>query len=415
MCEPTSKGEAMATYEVTLPSEQLSGLLTEDKGLQSLVETVLNQVLEAQVTEHLGAQRYERSAERKAYRNGSRLRTLTTRVGPLVLHVPQVRDGSFSPTLFARYQRSEQALILTLMEMVLNGVSTRKVAAVTEELCGTRFSRSTVSQLCMALDARVQAWNERPLGTQAYPFVVVDALVIKVRRDEAVRATSALIVAGVNEQGMREVLGLCLGDSESEATWAEMFAWLKKRGLRGVEVLVSDDHGGLVKAAQRYFQGVIWQRCQVHLQRNVLGRTPRHLRAQMAAGLRRIFQAVDVPTARAAFLALAATRAGKADRALTVLEEGLEDALAVLVLPEKYRLRLRTTNGQERLNEEVRRRERVIRIFPNEAAAVRMIGALLAEQHEVWSTGKRYFDMTEYFEWHATRAQEVSRELRRIG
>ena len=206
--------------------------------------------------------------------------------------------------------------------------------------------------------------------------MVVDALVVKVRRDEAVRATSALIVAGVNEQGMREVLGLCLGDSESEATWGEMFAWLKKRGLGGVEVLVSDDHAGLVKAAQRYFQGVIWQRCHVHLQRNVLGRTPRHLRAQMATGVRRIFQAVDGPTARAALRALAATLEGKADRALAVLEEGVEDALAVLVLPEQYRLRLRTTNGQERLNEEIRRRERVMRIFPNEAAAVRMIGAL---------------------------------------
>jgi putative transposase len=259
----------MATYEITLNREQLSGLLTDDKGLQGLVETVLNQVLEAQVTEQIGAQPYERSAVRKAYRNGSRPRTLTTRVGPLVLHVPQVRDGSFSTALFTRYQRSEQALVLAMMEMVVQGVSTRKVAAITEELCGTRFSRSTVSQLCMALDARVQAWNERPLGGQAYPFIVVDALVVKVRRDDAVRATSALIVSGVNEQGMREVLGLWLGDSESEGTWADMFAGLKRRGLRGVEVLVSDDHAGLVKAAQRYFQGVLWQRCQVHLGRNV--------------------------------------------------------------------------------------------------------------------------------------------------
>ena len=390
----------MATYEITLNQEQLSGLLTEDKGLQGLVETVLNQVLEAQVTEHIGARPYERSTGRKAYRNGSRPRTLTTRVGPLVLHVPQVRDGSFSPTLFARYQRSEQALVLALMEMVLQGVSTRKVATITEELCGTRFSRSTVSQLCEALDARVQAWNERPLG--AYPFVLVDALVVKVRRDDAVRATSALIVSGVNAQGMRAILGLHLGDSESEGTWADMFAWLKRRGLRDVEVLVSDDHAGLVKAAQRYFQGVMWQRCQVHLGRNVLGRTPRHLRAQMAAGLRRIFQADDRPTARAAFAAVAAALEGKADRALTILEEGLEDALAVLSLPEKYRVRLRTTNGMERLNEEIRRRERVIRIFPNEASALRLIGALLAEHHEIWSTGKRYFDMAEYFEWKTT-------------
>jgi putative transposase len=405
----------MARYEITLDSEQLSGLLTEDQGLQGLVETVLNQVLEAQVTEQIGARPYERSEGRKAYRNGSRTRMLTTRVGPLVLHVPQVRDGSFSTTLFARYQRSEQALVLALMEMVLNGVWTRKVATITEELCGTRFSRSTVSQLCTALDARVQAWNERSLDAQAYPFVIVDALVVKVRRDNAVRATSALIVSGVNAQGRRELLGLSLGDSESEGTWTDMFAWLKRRGLHGVEVLVSDDHAGLVKAAQRAFQGVIWQRCQVHLQRNVLGRTPRHLRAQMAAGLRRIFQAEDRAAAHRAFAVLATALAGKADRALTILEEGLEAALAVLVLPEPYRVRLRTTNGMERLNEEIRRRERVIRIFPNEASALRLIGALLAEQHEVWSTGKRYFDMTEYFEWKTIQTPEVSQEIRKVS
>ena len=241
--------------------------------------------------------------------------------------------------------------------------------------------------------------------------MIVDALGVKVRRDEAVRATSALIVSGVNEQGMREVLGLWLGDSASEGTWADVFAGLKRRGLRGVAVLVSDDHAGLVKAAQRYFQGVRWQRCQVHLGRNGLGRTPRHLRAQMAAGLRRIFQAEDRPTARAAFAALVAALEGKADRAWTILEEGLEDALAVLSLPEKYRVRLRTTNGMERLNEEIRRRERVIRIFPNEASALRLIGALLAEQHEVWSTGKRYFDMAEYDEWKGTHTQEVQQEF----
>jgi transposase-like protein len=204
----------------------------------------------------------------------------------------------------------------------------------------------------------------------------VDALVVKVRRDEAVRATSALIVSRINEEGMRELLGLWLGDSESEGTWTDRFAGLKRRGLRGVEVLVSDDHAGLVKAVQRHFQGVIWQRCQVHLQRNVLGRTPRHLRGHRATGLRRLFQAADRLAAWAAFATLAAGLEGKADRALALLEEGLEDALAVLSLPEKYRVRLRTTNGMERLNEEIRRRERVIRIYPNEASALRLIGAL---------------------------------------
>jgi transposase-like protein len=219
----------------------------------------------------------------------------------------------------------------------------------------------------------------------------------------------------VNEQGGREILGLWLGESESEGTWTEVFTSLKQPGLRGVEVLVSDDHAGLVKAIQRHFQGVLWQRCQVHLQRNVLGRTPRHLRAQMVTGLRRIFQADDRLGARAAFATLAAALTGKADRALAILEEGLEDALAVLSLPEKYRVWLRTTNGMERLNEEMRRRERVFRIFPNEASALRLIGALLAEQHEVGSPGKRYFDMTEYIEWKTTQTQEVSQELRRVS
>jgi putative transposase len=406
----------MAVYEVSLNSEQLSGLLTSDSGLQCLVTTVLNQVLEAQVTDQIGAQPYERSEQRQAYRNGSRPRTLYSRVGPLVLNVPQVRNGCFSTDLFSRYQRSEQALVLAMMEMVLQGVSTRKVSRVTEELCGTRFSRSTVSQLCMALDARVSAWNERPLGDQAYPFVIVDAMVIKVRRDEAVRSTSALIVCGINESGYRELLGLRLGDSESEGTWSDMFAWLKQRGLRGMELVVSDAHSGLVKAAQHYFQGVMWQRCQVHLERNVLGRTPHHLRTQMAAGLRRIFEAPDHTSARAAFSALATDLGVKAERAVDLLEEGLDDALAVLVLPEKYRRRLRTTNMIERLNEEVRRREGVIRIFPNEASAVRLIGALLAEKHESWMTGKRYFDMTEYLEWKETQVQvEAVDQLREVG
>jgi putative transposase len=376
------------------------------------VETVVNQVLEAQVTEHIGAQPYERSAQRKAYRHGYRLRTLPTRVGPLVLHVPQGRDGSVSTALFTRYQRSEQALVLALMELVLQGVSTRKGAAITEERCGTRFSRSTVRQLCLALDTRVRAWNERSFGAQRSPFVIIDALVVKVRRDEAVRATSALIVCGITTEGYREGLGLRLGDSESEATWSERFTWLTKRGLQGGEGLVSDDHAGRVKAAQRHCQGVLWQRCQVHLTRTVLGRTPRHLRAQMAAGLRRICQAEARAVARAACAAVGTALAGKADRALEVVEEGLADALAVLVLPTKSQGRLRTTNMMERLNEEIRRRERVLRIFPTDAAAVRLLGAVLAEQHETWSTGKRYFDMAEYFEWQATQAPRALSGLR---
>jgi len=405
----------MTEYQINLNGEQVKELLVNDEGLKGLVETVLNQVLKGQATEQIGAGRYERSDNRSSYRNGYRPRTITCRVGKLTLRVPQTRDGGFSTDMFRRYQRSEQALVLAMMEMVLKGVSTRKVSAVTEKLCGESFSKSTVSRLCAELDVRMRAWNERPLGDMSYPFLIIDALVIKVRRDGAVRSTSALIATGVSEEGHREILGLRLGDSESEATWDDMFTWLKERGLSGVDFVVSDAHTGMLKAIGRRFQGVMWQRCQVHLTRNVLGRTPRHLRGVMAKGLKRIFRADAAAQARAAFGELVENLAGKAARAVEVLEDGLEDSLTVLALPEKYRRRLRTTNMAERLNDEVRRREKVIRIFPNEASAQRLIGALLAEQHEVWFTGKRYFNMTEYFEWKEAREEKQTGKLIKIG
>jgi len=389
----------MADFEVTLSGSKLKDLLTRDDGLQGLIEDVLNQVLEAQMTEHIGAGRHERSETRQAYRNGHRMRRLYSRVGPLSLRVPQSRDGGFSTEVFRRYQRSEQALVLALMEMVVNGVSTRKVTAITEELCGASFSKSTVSQLCMELDLRVETWNERSLSDTRYPLVIVDALVIKVRKDKAVRPISALTAIGISDSGHREILGLSLGDSENEASWNRMFSWLKQRGLRDVFLIVSDAHQGLRNAADRHLQGVIWQRCQVHFRRNILGLTPKNHRAQMAGLLEKVLKAEEHEEAWKAFAVLAEQMGGKADKAIDDLENGLEDALAVLMLPEKYRKRLRTTNMAERLNEEIRRRERVIRIFPNEDSALRLIGALLAEQHETWSTGRRYLGMTEFLEW----------------
>jgi len=396
----------MAQLQVTIDTDKLKDLFAGDAGMAALAEQVLNQVLEAQMTEHLQAKPYERTERRRAYRNGYKPRRLTTRVGTLTLRVPQARDGSFSTDLFRRYQRSEQALVLAMMEMVnvdlmrsTQGVSTRKVTKITEELCGTAFSKSTVSRLCEELDVRVRAWNERPLNGKRYPFLLVDAMQIKVRRDEAVRSTSALVAVGINEEGYREVLGLDIGDSESEATWERLFKRLKARGLRGVELITSDNHRGLVKALRRQFQGAAWQRCQTHLMRNVLGQTPRHLKAEMTAWLRRIFRSESQAEARQAFGELARELDGTAETALQTLEAGLEDAIAVLALPAKYRRRLRTTNMVERLIEEIRRRERVIRIFPNSASAERLIGALLQEQHEEWLTGRKYFDMSEYFAW----------------
>lgn len=387
----------MADIQLTVDAELLKGLFEKSDGVAKLLEQVLNEVLEAQVTEALGAERHERTGERRGYRNGHRARGLYTRVGGMTLRVPQVRDGEFSTELFGRYQRSEQALVLAIMEAVINGVSTRKMTRITEELCGTSFSKSTVSALCQRLDPLVEAWRNRPLG--CYPFVLVDALVIRIRYEHRVVTYSVLIAVGINAEGYRELLGFQVGDSESEATWSALFEHLKDRGLHGVVLIVSDDHRGLVSAARRHFQGVAWQRCQTHFIKNILDQTPNALKAELKLRVREIFEAKSPESARRLLQAVVDDYADRAPKAIACLESGFDDATAVLALPEPYRKRLRTTNGVERLNEEIRRRERVIRIFPNEPSAVRLIGALLMEQHEVWSTGKRYFDMQPYWDW----------------
>lgn len=394
----------MADYEITVPGNLLSRIMTEQNGLASLLEAVLNQVLDAQASEQLGAERYERSDERVAYRNGYRPRRIYSRVGPLTLQVPQFRDGQFSTEIFSRYQRSEQAFVIALMEMVVNGVSTRKVTRITEELCGASFSKSTVSHLCTGLDARVAAFNERRLGV--FPFLVVDAMYIKARENDAVESKAALLISGVNAEGHREILGVRIGDSESVAFWLEAFRWLKNRGLDGVSFIVSDDHNGLVQAARRCFQGAIWQRCQVHFMRNVLSHTASKHKKAMGDGLRRIFAADTPHESRQRFDELAGQMESKAVKAIECLENGLEDALAVMALPAKYHRRLKSSNMQERLIQEVRRRERVIRIFPNEDSALRLIGALLAEIHEAWQS-RRYLDMTDFNEWLTERKTQT--------
>jgi len=387
----------MTGYNVSVGADLLPGLLSGKNGLAKLVESVLNQILEAQVTESLGADRHERSEERQGYRNGYRLRTLSTRVGPVTLQVPQTRDGNFSTDIFRRYQRSEQAFVLALMEMVVQGVSTRKVSAITEELCGASFSRSTVSELCVGLDARVGAFNERPL-TDKYPFVMIDALFINSRAGDRVVKRAGLIATGIRSDGNREILGVQIGDSENYTTWDDMFKWLKGRGLSGVYFVISDDHCGITKAVDKHFQGATWQRCQVHMMRNLLGHSPAKIKAEVAAAAKLVFQAADMGEARRRLSDFSEHFVKSAPKAVACMEAGFEDAMSVMSLPEKYRKRLRTTNMQERLNEEVRRRERVIRIFPNDISALRLIGALLAEKNEDWQE-RRYLNMDEFNEW----------------
>lgn len=389
----------MAQYDIKLEAEELVDLLSNNDKFTQLTESIINQVLDAQMTEHLNAEPYARNDKRTGYRNGYRTRSLYTRVGHLRLKVPQTRDGSFSTEIFRSYQRKEQAFVLGLMEMYLEGVSTRKVAKVTEALCGVTFSRTTVSELATELDAKVSAFKNRRLDEQQYPFIIVDALVIKCRTDNIVRSMSMLVAYGINKDGYREILGLWLGDSESESTWSTLFKDLKSRGLKGVDLVVSDNHTGLVKALRKHFQGAAWQRCQVHFMRNVLGQTSLKNRKEMAEHLKTILHAYDIETAKNLTDKFISKFETKAPKSVACFEEGIDDALTILVYPLKYRQRLRTSNMAERVNEEIRRREKVVRIFPNEKSAVRLIGALLADRHDKWISDARYLTMGEYHEW----------------
>ncbi|CAM3177181.1 IS256 family transposase [Sporolactobacillus spathodeae] len=391
----------MAQLQITLDEKILHQLFfgdTHESGVKALLESIFNQVLQAQAGEQLSADKYERTEGRNDYRNGSYPRTLKTRVGKLNLNVPRLRNGHFSTDLFKRYQRSEQALDLALMEMVINGVSTRRVSQITESLCGTEFSKTTVSQLCQQLDPIVDGWNNRPLQGR-YPFLFVDAIYTKVRENGRVRSRGVLISYAISEKGDRTILGLKVDDSESSEAWKNYFDWLKSRGLKGVDIVVSDDHGGLVQAVKKAFQGATWQRCQAHFLRNVRDVLPKDLRTEGGSRVRAILHAPDVETARTLLHKFLNDYEEKAPKAARLVEEGFDDVTAVLPLPELYRRRVRTTNILERLNQEFRRREQVIRIFPNRESVPRLMGALLMEQNENWSEERLYLNMKDYYAW----------------
>ena len=381
-----------------LDAELAQEVLLDDPGfLRGIVQRLVQQLLEAEMTEHIGAAPYERTERRTGQRNGYKPRTLRTRVGTLNLLVPQSREGTFSSRLFSRYQRNEKALVLALMEMYVEGVSTRKVKDITEELCGTSFSKSTVSHLAAGLDSELEAWRSRPLEAEAYPYLLVDARYEKVRVGHRVVSQGVLIASAVRApDGLREILGVEVADTESEATYQNLFRSLKERGLKGVELVVSDDHEGLKAAVFRHFQGASWQRCQVHYARNLLGIVGYAQRKDLAAELRAIFAATSRDTAVRLASELADRWRGKGhEKVAEHLEEHVEECLSCLAFPESHRKRIRTTNGQERLNQEIKRRSRVVRIFPNPQACLRLVTALAVEQSEEWVTGRRYLDMRE--------------------
>lgn len=388
----------MAQLHFTLDYDFFIGLFAEskDEAFAKLMEALLNQVLKAESSEQLCAESYQRSGRRKDYRNGTRMRGLVTRIGKLELEVPRHRNSPFKTVLFENYQRNEQALISTMMEMVVQGVSTRNIQKITEELCGESFSKSTVSEICRELDIPVKAFKERLLP-EKYPFIMADAMYIKVREDHRIRSKALLVAIGINPEGRKEVLGFDVVDTERANTWRSFFEGLKSRGLRGVDLVISDSHKGLVESIKECFPGSSWQRCQAHFSRNILDKCPKKYMAGLASELTAMFNSSTLEEARRLRNSIIEEYQDIAESAIQTLDEGFEDSMTIMYLPMKYRQSLRTSNIIERENREIRKREKVIQIFPNVESAIRLLGAILLDDHNDWSTQHRLFDMVEYY------------------
>jgi len=377
-------------HDCTLSSALLEQIASQGlDALPDLMRTIINAAMEAERQQHLGVARYERSPERRGYANGFKPKTMTTRVGEITFAVPQVRDGSFYPSALERGLRSERALTLALAEMYVQGVSTRRVAAITEQLCGVELSSTQVSRATAQLDPILEQWRTRPLGE--IPYLYLDARYEKVRQDGQVRDAAVLIATGVDRAGRRQVLGVSVSLSEQEVHWRQFLQGLVVRGLAGVQLVISDAHSGLQAARRAVFGGVPWQRCQFHLQQNAGAYVPRQdQRAEVAADIRAIFTALNQHEAESLLVKTVQKYAKTAPRLSAWLETAIPEGLTVFAFPAAHRRMLRTTNGVERLNKEIRRRTRVVSIFPNEASCLRLVSAILMEISEEWETGKTY-------------------------
>ncbi len=361
--------------------------------LRHLLQVMIQELLEKEMERFLGAGHYERSEQRRGWRNGYKPRAFKTRVGKLELMVPKDREGNFQTELFERYQRSEKALVLAVVQMYLNGVSTRKVKAISEALCGLDISRSQVSVLTKRLEEEIQVWRNRRLE-KSYPYLVVDARYEKVRHGGHVVSKAVLIVVGVREDGIREILGTWISHGETESTWSEPFEQLKARGLRGVKFIVSDADKGLRCAIERSFPGAVWQRCQVHFVRNILGHVRKKDRGRVLELLRGITQSATLEQARRSLRDAVEALEADYPNVAELLEEHGEEILGVYALPASHRRRMRSTNMLERYNQELKRRTRVVRIFPDEGSCLRLISALAMETNEEWLE-RQYLDMEE--------------------
>ena len=376
----------------TLPETLLEVVLAEEQDvLRLLMERLLNLLILAERQEYLQAEPYQRTPQRRDQANGFKPKTLKTRLGPLELRVPQVRKGPFYPSVLTKGLRSERAVWIALAEMYVHGVSTRKVAALVEDVLGLEVSSSTVSRAAQELDQTLQAWRERPLDEQACPYLYLDAHYEPVRVDGQIRDVAVLVAVGVRADGHRRILGVDVALGEQEIHWRQFLQRLLQRGLRGVELIISDDHAGLRAARQAVFGGIPWQRCQFHLQHNAQAYVPRKdMQGDVAEQIREIFNAPNRAQAEHLLKNLVAKMAERAPRLAHWMETNLPEGFTVFAFPEPHRRKLRTNNITERLTREMRRRARVVSIFPNEAACLRLMSAVLMEQDEAWATGRLY-------------------------
>jgi putative transposase len=355
-----------------------------DAVIKASIVLVLNSVLEKERDDHLQVGAYERSSDRFDSRNGYYDRDLILSIGRVTLKVPRTRKGDFSPSLFEKYARCDQAFVLSMLEMVVNGVSTRKVKNVVQQLCGESVSKSFVSSLTEKLDPIVQTWANRPLNTTYYPYIFADAMYIKVREHHRVVPKAVYIATAITGDNRREVLGMRVDHVESYDAWKAFLLHLQSRGVQSPKLFITDAHAGLKKALKEVFVGTVWQRCTVHLKRNIFNVMPKKGIDEEKLGLKRIFEAVSVEDARQfkeEFLARFGDNP-KIEKAIQILEDGFEDAIQYLNEPVRFQQYIRSTNSLERLNQEVRRREQVIRIFPNTQSAFRLIGAVLMQVNE---------------------------------
>lgn len=384
----------MARQKSTAEGLDFKALVVEQQDfLRVLVQEVVQQVLESEMDEALQASKGERTESRLGYRSGYYSRTLLTRVGRLELRVPQDRHGRFSTQVFERYQRSEKALVLALAEMYVQGVSTRKVKAVTEELCGHAFSASAVSEITKRLDEQLEQFSSRSLAGESYPYLILDARYERVREGGVVSPRAVLIAIGINWDGRRCILGVELANRESKTSWRDFLVNLKQRGLCGVEFVVSDHHEGLRQAISQILPEAVWQRCYVHFLRNALDHLPRKADDDCMKELRWIYDRRDAVEARRDLAAWLAKWQGKYPKLCDWVEQTIEETLSFYCLPLVHHKHLKSTNMLERLNEEIKRRTHVVRIFPNEASCLRLVRALAMETHENWIEATRYLNM----------------------